>query len=155
MLVLLVILITLGVWYYLPPSVATTVVYYQAGNADSPDTVSAAAQTEDAWQVALQSITFLDARVLPWLSSSAGPTKVDLTVRAVNSTWDIPPKQLDMILIDDQGGNAFAKADRQSSGDGIWKYEAKFSAIAENVTSLSLIVNAGDISCQFLHLPLP
>ncbi|MGI6357446.1 MAG: hypothetical protein ACOX2K_01940 [Bacillota bacterium] len=165
-LVLLVILITIGVWFYLPPTASSVVVFYRQVPADP-----ALAQTGQlqpvfcqtgAWTLSVEQLT-LSAQAAGLLKLRAGQPKLDVSL-LLSSEEGSPgnPPSLTLRLIDDSG-REYAEANLSECGAAeasegriaAWRYRFCCPSLAAGTRSISILAQLDNLTFCLPQLSLP
>lgn len=153
----LVILLTAGIWYYLPPVEHATCVFYQLAPDASGQCSLAVMRTDHGWQLALECVELRQAsRLSPLLPEQRSFTAILLLNNPSDATVG-HPDQLQLLLTDDQGRQFVANGEATAPsavGTG-WRYRLCVPRIPSDISTVRLTVSSEQATFCFGPLVLP
>ncbi len=166
-LVLLVILLTVGVWFYLPPTTSRVVVFYQQVSADEPaigQTVQPQPVFCDSggWILSVERLTLsYPATGLRKLRGHQPELEIALRLCSDGESTQDPPS-LAMHLIDDHGKeyaqanlSECVAAEARAGGQAAWLYQFRCPPLEAGATSISILAEWDDLVFCLPQLKLP
>lgn len=166
-LVILVILITVGVWFYLPPTASSVVVFYRQVPADDP-AIAQATQAQPvfcqngAWNLSVERLTLsYQASGLPRLCGREPKLDIALLLCSDEDSTQDPPSLI-MRLIDDNGKkyapanlSECIAAEASGGGSAAWLYRFCCPPLTAGTTSISILAELDDLTFCLPQLALP
>lgn len=162
-LVVFVVLITAGVWWFLPAAGATTTVFYQRIGGESEqaeDQLQPVFSEQSDWRLSLDRITQTASasRGLA-LFSTTEATFITLLLNTKSPSIEDTP-MLVVCLLDDLGRQyadpQLVECSEYATQDRVgWRYLLRFPALAPGAKSVTILASTAEASFRLAELPLP